>query len=204
MTTDPSALEQLTLSPPELAALPFDATGLTGAVTPEEAVRALPHLRRVGAAVRWLHGDIVLALIDGDTSRLHEAWQQIADLDLDDRPSLMRSVAVAIDIPRERRRAGLSWSHHAAVFRMEPEAQDRWLAKAEADGLTVDALTKAIAADGAPEPDEPLFPEPKPWRLPPAAVHAIGDAFRADPTCAVVLRADGTWRVLAEPGGSDG
>jgi len=197
--TDPAThLEPLAL--PGLAALPFDATGLTDAVDAETALLALPRLRRVGAAVRWLHGDLVLALIDGDLGRLWEAFQEIGDLDLDDRPSLMRSIYVAHAVPRHRRRPALSWSHHQAVAGLEPDEQERWLLQAEASGFTVNALEKAIAADLADDEGEPLFPPPpKPWHARHAAVlAAIDEAFAADPAAAVIVRADGTWRLVTE------
>ncbi len=198
MTTDTSSLTPLTI--PGLATpLPFDGTGLTGPVDPDTIRAALPSLRRVGAAVRWLQGDLVLAIVDRDTSRLHEAWQMIGDLDLDDRPSLMRSIAVAYAIPRERRRSSLSWSHHQAVAGLEPDEQERWLERAESGSLTVNALERQIADELAPEPDEPLFPAPKQFKLPAADLVRIAAAFEADPDCAVVIRADGTWRVLAVP-----
>ncbi len=184
-----------------LPALPFDATGLTAHVTPEQALAALPRLGRLSGSLRWVHGDLVLAVIEGDTSRLHEAWQRIEGLDLDDRPSLMRSVAVAMAIPHQRRRPGLSWSHHRAVAGLDPDEQDRRLEEAETARWTVAALERAIADDLADDDDEPLFPPPpKPWTKAHAAVLArVDEAFAADPTCAVVLRADGTVRILAEP-----
>ncbi len=196
-----TATEPLALTLPGLATLPFDGTGLTEGIAPDVALAALPRLGRIGAAVRWLHGDLVLSLIDGDISRLWEAFQEIGDLDLDDRPSLMRSIAVAHAIPRHRRRPGLSWSHHQAVAGLEPDEQTRWLDEAERSSLTVNALEKAIAAELAPDDPEPLFPPPpKPWHTRHAAVlAAIDEAFQADPSAAVIVRADGTWRIVTEP-----
>jgi len=178
--------------------LPVDATGLSVPVDAATALAALPRVRRLGAAVRWVQGDLVLALIDGDTSRLWEARQIIDGLDLDDQPSLQKSIAVAMLVPRERRRAALSWSHHAAVAGLEPEQQVRWLGEAEERGLTVRQLEEAIAAElfGDPEP-EPL-PLPKPWTETHAAVLADLDrAFGADAAVVVVHR-DG--RVLTPSG----
>lgn len=199
MTTTPDLPDLL----PGAAALqlPFDDRGLTAPVTPAEALLALPRLRRHTGAVRWLAGDLVLDLIEGDPSRLHEAWQQIEGLDIDDRPSLMRSVAVAMAIPHPRRRPALSWSHHRAVAGLPAEEQDRWLDEAEQRPLTVAALERAIADEQGEDDDEPeLFPPPPPpWhRRHPAAVAALDEVFATDPGAAVVVRADGTWRLLTD------
>jgi len=174
-------------------ALPVGVLGLTGDITPADALAALPRLRRFGAAWRWVVGDLVLALVDRDPARLHEAWQQIGDLDLDDRPSLMKSVAVALQVAPERRRAALSWSHHAAVAGLGADEQETWLGVAEDRGLTVGALTDAIAGDEDEDDAPPLFdPPPRPWAQRHAAALAeLDKAFSEDPARPVVVFADG-------------
>lgn len=62
-----------------------------------------------------------------------------------------RWVASRIDI--SRRRENLSWSHHETVARMEPDRQDSWLARAEAEGWTVAELRRMVAAE-QPVPGE--------------------------------------------------
>lgn len=61
-----------------------------------------------------------------------------------DRQSLMNMVYVASRIEPSRRRAKLSWSHHAEVAALDPADQDRWLDRAERDRLSVRCLREAI------------------------------------------------------------
>jgi hypothetical protein len=178
-------------------AITYDPCGLTGPVDIDTALAALRVLGRTSAAVRWLHGDLVLSMIDWDLSRMHEAFEKIAALDLDHQPSLMRSISVAYAVPHERRRPGLSWSHHQAVAGFGADEQTAWLDRAEAEGLTVHALEQAIRLALAPPDDEPLPlpPPPKPWgERHRAALAAIGDVFDTDPDAAILVHADGTWK----------
>lgn len=191
MTTD-----QLTLAIPGIT---ITETGAgTDLATPQQILAGLKHCRSVGAAWRWIVGDLVLALVDGDPKRLHEAWTQVDSLDIDSRPSLVRSVALAYVIPPEMRRPSLSWGHHEAVACEQLTADDRirWLDLAEAEGLTVAALSDAIAEEiHGPAPDDDAAPTLLP-RVKRTVVAEIEDLWARDPDAAVVLRADGTWRVL--------
>lgn len=198
MTHPTPIAHQLTLGDLDLT---YDAIGLAAPCDPAAALAALPRVGRASAAVRWLHGDLVLALIDGDPDRLHEAWTLVADLDVDDRPSLARSVAVALAIPHHRRRPALSWSHHQAVVALDSDDQDRWLAAAEANRWSVAALTGAIAAEAEADREErePPLPLPTPWhQRHRQVVAAIDEVFDGNPEAVVVLRADGTWRLWGE------
>lgn len=178
--------------------LPVDAVGLSGPIDPAAALAALPRLRRFGGAVRWIQGDLVLAVIENDLSRLWEARQILEGMDLDDQPSLQKSIAVAMRIPHHRRRPGLSWSHHRAVAGLTDETgasdtvlQDRWLDEAEERRLTVHDLEAEISASLADDDvQEPLIDPPAPpWtKSHGAAVSELDRAFGADAVVVVVHR----------------
>jgi hypothetical protein len=73
--------------------------------------------------------------------------------------TLMNYVSVARRVPPSRRRARLSWSHHEAVASLEPRERDRWLDRAEAEGLSVEELrglrgTRDLPAPVGPEPSD--------------------------------------------------
>lgn len=202
--TEPSALLVFD-TPSAPAMLPgFDVTPLgarqTGAIDVGATVAHLLRLGRAGAAWRWILGDMVLALADGpDGEDLATAWRTVADLDLDDRPSLMKSVAVAKMVAYERRRSELSWSHHEAVAGIEDgETQAEWLGAAVVNGWTVRQLREEIAASYDEDDDEPLFEVAASPRMPPKVTHAIEAAFADGLARAVIVRPDWTWRVLGE------
>ncbi len=175
------------LDQPALPGLELCATGarITGDVDVPAMLGHLVQLRRAGAAWRWIVGDLVLAIADTHDDGLAFAFRQISDLDLDDQPSLMRSVAVARAIPLPRRREVLSWSHHAAVVPLGAVEQDRWLREAEARHLSVDAMLGEVIDTQPPQPE----PEPLPLPLVPRrTVAEIEEAWNRDPAAVVVLR----------------
>jgi hypothetical protein len=57
-----------------------------------------------------------------------------------DAQSLMNMAYVASRFEPDRRRPGLSFSHHAELAGLPPEDQELWLDRAEAGGLSVRAL----------------------------------------------------------------
>jgi uncharacterized protein with PIN domain len=61
-----------------------------------------------------------------------------------DAQTLMNMAYVASRFDVSRRRGKLSWSHHAEIAAMEPEEQDHWLERAEADRLSVRCLREGI------------------------------------------------------------
>jgi hypothetical protein len=61
-----------------------------------------------------------------------------------DAQTLMNMAYVASRFDESRRRGKLSWSHHAEIAAMEPEEQDHWLERAEADRLSVRCLREGI------------------------------------------------------------
>lgn len=68
--------------------------------------------------------------------------------------TLMNMVYVASHFPATRRRGSLSWSHHAELAALDPDEQDSWLDRAEAERLSVRCLRQELrthlrAADAA-------------------------------------------------------
>jgi hypothetical protein len=61
-----------------------------------------------------------------------------------DPQTLMNMAYVASRFDASRRRAKLSWSHHAEIAAMEPAEQDYWLARAEDDRLSVRCLRESV------------------------------------------------------------
>lgn len=179
---------------PGMDITPMGAT-LTGVIDQVATVDYLTRLRSVGATWRWLVGDLVLAL--ADATDLATAWREIAGLDIDDRPSLLRSIAVAKAVPLTERRAELSWSHHAEVAGID-DADERaeWLGAAVVNGWTVRQLHDALAE---PSDDDEHQGEMVP-HVPPKVIRAINDLWSSDPEAVVVLRSDGTWRRWAGVG----
>ncbi|HEX8743548.1 MAG TPA: LmbU family transcriptional regulator [Thermoleophilaceae bacterium] len=61
--------------------------------------------------------------------------------------TLMNMVYVASRFEISRRREKLSWSHHSELAAMEPQEQDRWLAHAERERLSVRDLREELRRD---------------------------------------------------------
>lgn len=205
MTTD----HQLELLPADhLPGIELTALGarVTGAVDQGAVLTRLRMYRGFGASWRWLMGDLVCSLAAEHDGDLAYAWQLVADEDLDSRSSLSRSVAVARMVPFERRRAGLSWSHHEAVLAADTRRQhsppieegderDLLLARAEAERWTVDRLERHIAELHA-EPQDPLpgvAPSKPPWRAT-STLSALDRVLGSHG--AAIVRADGTVAVF--------
>jgi hypothetical protein len=189
----------MTLIQPTLPGIDITTTGArTSLATPEQLLAGLTYCRTVGAAWRWVVGDLVLALVDGDPTRLPEAWVMIEGLDIDNRPSLGRSVALALRIEPERRREELSWSHHEAVAFMEADDQDRWLARAVDQRLTVASLTEAIAAELHPDDDPDDEPPSLLPRVKRTTIATMEQLWALDPSADIIVHPDGSARLVAD------
>lgn len=80
-----------------------------------------------------------------------------------DEKTLINCRWVAKNIPPERRRASLSFSHHAEVAKLLPSIQDRLLSRAVDEGLSRDAFREAVRAERKverPETELPLLNAP--------------------------------------------
>ena len=93
-------------------------------------------LARVDRAYRWWVGDW---LNYGDTE-YGEMYAQAAATTGLEYGSLDHCKVVANSIEFGRRRPNLTWSHHHEVAALEPDEQDVWLERAEANSWTVKEL----------------------------------------------------------------
>jgi hypothetical protein len=66
-----------------------------------------------------------------------------------DHQTLMNMVYVANRYAASRRREKLSWSHHAELAALSDAEQDAWLDRVTSRGLTVRALRRELATEGA-------------------------------------------------------
>ena len=73
-----------------------------------------------------------------------ERYTRAARLTGYDVQTLMNMVYVASRVDSSRRRAELSWSHHAELAPLDPATQERWLAHAEAERLSVRCLREEV------------------------------------------------------------
>jgi hypothetical protein len=105
----------------------------------------LEHGRRLGTlgrGVAWWIGDWLLY----GNLRHGERYARAARATGYDRQSLMNMAYVASRFGVERRRATLSWSHHAEVAGLPVDRQEHWLARAEADRMSVHSLRTEVRA----------------------------------------------------------
>jgi hypothetical protein len=75
--------------------------------------------------------------------------------------AMQRYIRVAERVPPERRREGLSWSHHREVAPLDPPDQTEWLERAEANRWTRRELEANLRSRPEPEPDIPRRPCPE-------------------------------------------
>ena len=94
----------------------------------------------IGRATGWWIGDW---LSYGNT-RFGERYVRAARITGYDVQTLMNMVYVASRFESSRRRDNLSWSHHAELAALEPEKQDYWLDRAEAERLSVRCLREEV------------------------------------------------------------
>jgi hypothetical protein len=88
------------------------------------------------------------------------------------RVSLMQYVRVSERIPRERRNAQLTWSHHRAVASFPEDEQDLWLNRAAASGWSKTELEDHLRS----QREEPTTTVSQHERRLPGVMQAIADA----------------------------
>ena len=97
-------------------------------------------LGSVGRACGWWIGD----WIRYGNARYGEKYETAARLTGYDVQSLMNMAYVASRFEISRRREKLSFSHHAELAALPPDAQERWLDRAELAGLSLRRLREAL------------------------------------------------------------
>jgi hypothetical protein len=101
-------------------------------------------LGEISRANQWWLGD----WLRYGTTRWGAKYTGAARITGYDPRSLANMASVARAFPVSRRRAQLSWSHHAAVAALDPEDQDLWLDRAVEDRLSVADLRLEIRSRG--------------------------------------------------------
>jgi hypothetical protein len=94
------------------------------------------HLGTLGRGVNWWIGD----WLRYGNACYGERYTRASKATGYDPQSLMNMVYVASRFAADRRRDGLSWSHHAELAALEAEEQEQWLTRAEALRLSVHSL----------------------------------------------------------------
>jgi hypothetical protein len=103
----------------------------------------LEHGRRLGLLGRsagWWIGD----WLTYGNHAFGERYVRASRITGYDAQTLMNMAYVASRFEPYRRRGNLSWSHHAEIAALDPEEQDQWLERAEADRLSVRCLREGI------------------------------------------------------------
>lgn len=135
-------------------------------------------LGTIGRGVGWWIGDWLLY----GNERFGERYVRAARITGYDVQTLMNMVYVASSVAPSRRRDRLSFSHHAEVAALDPETQERWLARAEAERLSVRCLREELRRQRRLDSGEE--PEPEVEEPPVAAVPgAHADANIVCPAC---------------------
>lgn len=101
--------------------------------------------RRLGTIARgvgWWLGD----WLNFGNGRYGEKYTRAARITGYDVQSLRNMAYVASRFEASRRRANLSWSHHAEVAALAPEQQDVWLERAEQHCLSVQCMRGELRA----------------------------------------------------------
>lgn len=151
--------------------------------------------RRIGVTGRsagWWIGD----WLRYGNARFGERYARASKTTGYDVQTLMNMVYVASRFAVSRRRESLSWSHHAELAALDPDEQERWLARAEGERWSVRDLRTELRNSRAgrdPEPLEPVPADPRPLDGEPAgelvaAATTAADA-RACPQCGYVIGA---------------
>ena len=97
-------------------------------------------LALVGRAVGWWIGD----WLRYGNERFGERYARAARITGYDPQTLMNMVYVASRFDLSRRREELSFSHHAELAALDPDAQDYWLSRARAERLSVRCLREEL------------------------------------------------------------
>lgn len=101
-------------------------------------------LGAIGRGIAWWIGDWV----NYGNAKFGEKYSRAARITGYDPQTLMNMAYVAAGFTPDRRRAALSWSHHAEVSALDTDEQDELLAHAERMKLSVRGLRDEVRARG--------------------------------------------------------
>jgi hypothetical protein len=122
-------------------------------ITYEQWVDIGKRIARSGNAVQWAIGDWAV-IKDHRFSHIEGIDEVVASLGID-KETLRNYHKVCKRIPKDRRRATLSFSHHKAVAFLDYEDQERLLDMAEEEGLNKIELERAVAEEKTALPPAP-------------------------------------------------
>jgi hypothetical protein len=125
----------------------------------------LDHGQRIGhmrSASNWWIGDWVRF----GTAHYGERYELASATSGYDKQTLMNMAYVASRYPPARRRARISWSHHAQLAAMAPADQDVWLDRLEAEPMSVQSLREAMRHSLGPSPSATEADPPSAHSLP--------------------------------------
>ena len=131
-------------------ALPGHATVTSLALPPdltfEQWGALMGRLGLMGRGLSWWAAD---AYLHGERTWGEPAAQHAERLGIQPH-TLLNLLWVARAFPPARRRAGVSWSHHAELSKLSPEEQDAWLDAIQEKGWTVPELRSEMRGLRAP------------------------------------------------------
>lgn len=110
------------------------------AISYEEAEALCAFLGKLDSGCKWWIGDL-LNIMEGSYGE--KVYQAAEALKLSPQ-TVMNRMSICTRIPRSRRRPGLSFSIHAEVAALSPEAQTFWLEKAERNQWRRDEIRSAV------------------------------------------------------------
>ena len=104
-------------------------------------------LSRMDTAFQFAIGD---ALLYGE-SRYGERYAQAVDVTGQSYQSLANYVWVSKAVDKDRRVAGLSWTHHRIVAKLDPDKQTELLKRAKAEDWTITTLMEEVRGEPLPK-----------------------------------------------------
>jgi hypothetical protein len=113
-------------------------------------------LSRMDTAFQFALGD---ALNYGST-KYGERYSQAIEMTGQSYQSLANYAWVSKAVPIDRRVAGLSWTHHRVVARLDPEEQTRLLKIAKEQDWTISALTEEVRGEPVTKAVSDMIPVP--------------------------------------------
>lgn len=145
----------------------FDKTGLTvtGSPTFEEWQNCGDFLRQAEKSVQFWIGD----WLNYGEKKYGETYSQALEITDYEYDTLRKTKYVSNQIEIGRRRPNLSFSHHQEVAPLSPYEQDKWLDRAENEGLTRNELRQEIRGSKLVEIELPagkysvIYADP-PWQ----------------------------------------
>lgn len=128
------------------------ANGATIEGEPSETTceQVMAEFAAAGRACQFVIGD----LINHTAARAGEKyarWMEVTGLDYQ---TLANAASVCRAIPIEKRRPGLSFSHHKEVARLAPDARERWLDEAESRSMSKERLRRSIQLGRPATPED--------------------------------------------------